>query len=147
MEPVLRLLKPRATEALQTASWIGLLKRAPCLKYPEPSSVSLQFEIDQEVSYWELSSLTQVLFPQAVQVFGVLQSFHSFSLFSLQKVHRSEVRYPSSLTHPLSKHFSPHRSRFIALCSIQIRVVVMFSCPASPLDISFLYLSLFYLWL
>lgn len=42
--------------------------------------------------------MTQVLFPQAVQVFGVLQSFHSFSLFSLQKVHRSEVRHPQ-LTH------------------------------------------------
>lgn len=84
------------------------LKRASPPEPPNPlQSVPVtEDEGEQEVSYWELSSLTQVLFPRAVQVFGVLQPFHSFSLFSLQKVHRSEVRHPSPLTHPLSKHLT-----------------------------------------
>lgn len=72
------------------------LKGIPTLSTPNPlqSVPAIHDETVQEVSYWELSSLTQVLFPQAIQVFGVLQSFHFFSLFSLQKVHRSEVRHP-----------------------------------------------------
>ena len=51
MEPVSSLWKPRATEALPAASWMGLLQRTPHLKYPKPSSVSCNLRGDRPTTF------------------------------------------------------------------------------------------------